>query len=115
MPPSRLPRASAAPWAQRVFAWQRSGRSAAAFAALHHLDPKQLSWWKWSLARRRPALPSASAFLPVRVVSTALALAPSPAPPPCIEIVLTNGRVVRVRGAVDGAILGSLLLAAEGS
>ena len=45
-------RISAAEWAELVAAWEKGGRSAAAFAAEHGIAESSLRWWKTELARR---------------------------------------------------------------
>lgn len=105
--------ASRAEWAKRVARWEASGLSAAAFAARERLAAKSLVWWRWRL-RASPSVPTASPldFLPVRVVRTGTAR-PSTAAP--IEIVLPNGRVVRVPVGFDEAELERVLAVASGS
>jgi transposase len=103
-------KASAAQWAERVQRWQQSGLTAEHFGRREGLDPRQLRWWKWSLQKRAAAGEGASvaSFLPVRVVSPAPTAAPS-----AVEIVLGNGRRVRVLGPVDPEVLAAVLEAAE--
>lgn len=107
---SQRPRVRAAQWAERVSAWQRSGLTLARFAAQNGYNSRRLSWWRWALARRAaPTSASAGAtFVPVRVVAT-----PEATSPAAIEIVLGNGRQVRVRGAFDADHLAQVLAAAE--
>ncbi|HEU4410264.1 MAG TPA: hypothetical protein VFS43_33720 [Polyangiaceae bacterium] len=90
--------------------WQQSGLTAEHFGRREGLDPRQLRWWKRSLGKRTAAGEGASvtSFLPVRVVAAAPTAAPSP-----VEIVLGNGRRVRVLGPVDPDVLASVLEAAE--
>ncbi len=45
-------RRSANEWAKLVKAWERSGKSAAAFAASLGVKPDTLTWWRWKLSRR---------------------------------------------------------------
>jgi transposase len=103
-------RASAAHWAERVQRWQQSGLTAEHFSRREGLDPRQLRWWKWSLGKRTAPGEGASvtSFLPVRVVAAAPTAAPS-----AVEIVLGNGRRVRVLGPVDADVLAAVLEAAE--
>lgn len=102
-------KASAAQWAERVQRWQQSGLTAEHFGRREGLDPRQLRWWKWSLGKRAAGSEGASvtSFLPVRVVA-----APTAAPS-AVEIVLGNGRRVRVLGPVDPGLLAAVLEAAE--
>jgi hypothetical protein len=89
--------------------WQQSGLTAEQHGRREGLDPRQLRWWKWSLQKRAATAEGASvtSFLPVRVVA-----APTAAPS-AIEIVLGNGRLVRVLGPVDPDLLAAVLEAAE--
>jgi transposase len=105
--------ASRAEWAERVARWEASSLSAAAFAARERLSAKSLVWWRWKL-RASPSRPTASPldFLPVRVVRTATGR-PSTAGP--IEIVLPNGRIVRVPVGFDETELERVLAVASGS
>lgn len=102
--------------------WKRSGLTAAEFGAREGFAGKQLSWWKWRLSQGAAAgtapalaLPEGAArsapltFVPARVVDRARA----PAADGRVEIVLGNGRVVRLTGAVDDAVLVQALRVAE--
>jgi transposase len=104
--------ATRAEWAERVERWEASGLSAAAFAARERLAAKSLVWWRWKL-RASPLAPTALPldFLPVRVVSTATARASMTGP---IEVVLPNGRIVRVPAGFDEADLERVLAVASG-
>lgn len=118
---AKTTKTTAAGWARRVERWKRSGLTAAEFGAREGVEGKQLSWWKWHLSRRAAGetplrrLDGASrrapplSFVPARVVDGA-------APPPAdgrVEIVLGNGRVVRLTGAVDDAVLVQALRVAD--
>jgi transposase len=74
--------ATRAEWAERVERWERSGQSAEAFAARERISAKRLTWWRWSL--------HSSSATPV-------------------EIVLPNGRVVRIAEGFDPATLERVL------
>jgi len=105
--------ATRAEWAKRVEQWEASGLSAAAFAKRERLVAKRLVWWRWKL-RASPSARAASPldFLPVRVVSTATA---RPSTAGSIEIVLPNGRIVRVPAGFDEGDLERVLVVASGS
>lgn len=108
---------SAAEWAKRVERWKQSGLTAAQYGAQTGLDSKQLFWWRWHLGRQTKATAAPKdrarqaagmTFLPARIVE--------PAPPVGggqVEIVLANGRIVRVTGSVDAAVLAQVVRAAE--
>ncbi|MBN2489543.1 MAG: transposase [Planctomycetes bacterium] len=91
-----------------VDAYQESGLTQRAFAQRHGLAPATLSHW---LQRRPPAKRSAPpparpafpALVPVTVVDPPLA------PPAPFEVVLPNGRAIRVAPGFDAAALRQLL------
>ena len=96
----------AAEWAKRVERWQGSGLSAAEFGAREGIPSEQLSWWKWHLGRKTAAAQGSLVrgkmrFVPARIVERA---APARSDSR-VEVVLTNGRVVRIVGAVDAKVL----------
>jgi len=104
----------AAEWAKRVERWQRSGLSAAAYGAREGIPGDQLSWWKWNLGRKAMAArgevaPDKVRFVPARVVERA---APTRARSQ-VEVVLGNGRLVRIMGAVDPKLLADTIRAIE--
>ena len=80
-------------WRQVVARWKRSGLSVRAFCGAEGLNPMTFYWWRRELDRRDQARP---AFLPVHVLAEATA--PSPVG---IEVVLANGRSVRVGMGFD--------------
>ena len=100
-------------WAERVGRWRRSGLEADEFAAREGVNPKRLVWWRWKLRSATPSPPAPELrFLPVHVVDTASG--PS-GPGVALEVVLPNGRVVRVAPGFDPAMLESVLsIAASG-
>jgi transposase-like protein len=136
-------RRSAAEWAEIVAAWKRSGLTAREYAQRHGLVAGTLLWWSSQGARRAaepkgqhapspvtPAVapsPAAKArgantrashpvtFLPVRVKDDSPASALS-APPPRLrlEVILSGGRRVRLRGKLTLSELSQVLTAIEG-
>ena len=116
---AKTAKTTAAGWARRVARWKRSGLTAAEFGAREGFEGKQLSWWKWRLSQgtagrvgpEGPAQPAPVTFIPARVVGGARPR--SPAADGRVEIMLGNGRVVRVTGAVDDAVLVQALRAAD--
>jgi transposase len=92
--------------------WTKSGQSAEEFAAREGLNKGRLVWWRWKL-RTESSVPADAAppsFLPVEVVE--------PKTPPVLrsalmEIVLPNGRVVRVAPGFDLVALAHVLTIAE--
>jgi hypothetical protein len=105
--------ASRAQWQKRVAQWKKSGLRAEDFAAQQGLNPGTLRWWSSKLRRptARVAEPAAEvSFARLVPVDTASA---RPAEPATLEVVLTSGRVVRVRPGFDATLLRELLTALE--
>ena len=116
---ARRARRSRAEWTADVVRWRKSGLGSAEYAAEHGLERSSLLWWSSQLGPNideREAHPSSAApvaFVPLRVREDKVAVeAPAPG---YIEVVLNNGRRVRVTGAVDGAELARVVAAVEGS
>lgn len=114
----RRPRRTRSEWACEVAQWRGSGRSAAEYARERGLKHGTLLWWSTQL-KREPKQEAAEradapavAFLPLRVRSPRPAASASEAA--CVEVILGNGRRVRVVGEVDVAQLARVLAAAEG-
>lgn len=104
----RRKRESREVWAQRVAAWRESGLSGVDFARRHDLTHSTLCHWGQVLGRERAESKHTPGFAEVVVKSFV-------APPalPMLEVVLSNGRLIRVTGAVDAAQLASVVLALE--
>ena len=92
--------------------WTASGQTAREFGERHHIDPKQLTWWRWKLHGRsgeapqhgtrraskasdRAATSEPVRFLPVRVVPGQERAQGTCAAGP-VEVLMHNGLVVRV-------------------
>jgi transposase len=85
---------------QRVLArWQRSGLSVRAFCQQHQLSVPSFYWWRRKLQGRDPDKVN---FLPVQVITEE---GVSPTVDGSVEIVLSNGRCLRVRPGFDRATL----------
>ena len=97
-------------WERRVRRWERSGESAAEFAAQEGVNPRTLSFWKWKLGSSR--LPSSTRRAPsvdfVEVVPEAVLQRGAP-----LEIVVERYRV-RLDRRVDEATLARVLDAVRG-
>jgi len=81
------------PYWRRVLArWERSGLSVRAFCRAEGVSEPMFYWWRRELPRRDQAKP---AFLPVHVLTEA--------EPPArgLEVVLANGRCLRVGVGFD--------------
>jgi hypothetical protein len=122
-------------WRQAVGDWSRSGLSKVAFCRERDLSPSGFHWWKGELARRDAArlrsrstssssakdrAPKAMpAFVAVRLAEGSVAGA---AVPPrveggdgvAVEVVLGNGRRVRVGSGFDAGLLARVVSVLEG-
>ena len=113
-------RRSRAEWTAEVIQWRKSGLGSAEYAKQRDLNSGTLLWWsrqvgaaidKRGAAPR--AAPAAVTFVPLRVREEQLASVS--AGQGSIEVILCNGRRVRIAGAVDGGTLARVLDAAEGA
>jgi len=111
---NKRPRRSRSEWLSDVQQWRQSGQSAAEYAQAHDLDAGTLAAWASRLKeevggrRARRSKPEA-AFLAVQVRQCR-----APAVEGTFEVVLANGRCVRVSGEFDAERVSRLLAAAEG-
>jgi hypothetical protein len=93
-------------WRLRINEWQRSGLSVQAFCAQRGLARPSFYAWRRTLEQRAVAK---AAFVPVQVVADA-----APLQATTLEVVLADGRTVRVAPGFDGATLRQLLAVLEG-
>jgi len=93
-------------WRRRINQWRSSGMSVRAFCARHRLASASFYNWRRVLERRAA---EKGAFVPVQVVADA-----PPAQASALELVLADGRIVRVAPGFDAATLRRLLTALEG-
>ena len=105
---------SRAQWLSEVRRWRRSGQSGADYAAAHDLDQGTLAWWASRLRSEAGAQPAskckrAPAFLAVQVRE-----APARSVEGSLEVMLANGRCVRINGEFEVDRVSRLLAAAEG-
>jgi len=109
-------------WRALLEAQRRSGLGLAAFCRRRGLRKGTLSFWKWKLAREAEAGTGRAAmasFVPIQLA----AVPPRPREPRAtagmlaelgeLEIALTDGRLVRVRGRVEPLWLAVVLRAIE--
>ena len=84
-------------WRLLISRWKRSGLSVRAFCRAEGVNEPKFYWWRRELLRRdQPQPASKPAFLAVRVVDD------KPEPPALgVEVVLANGRSVRVTAGFD--------------
>jgi hypothetical protein len=104
-------------WRRLLGQWRRSGLTGRDFCAENSVSEASFYAWKREIARRdqevqartRAATPAAllPAFVPVTIESV-----PTTAAAP-VEVVLAGGRVLRVRGGFDAAVLRQLLALLE--
>ena len=94
-------------WRRWIDRWRASGLSVRAFCARHGLASASFYNWRRVLQRRAAAEPPT--FVPVRVVADAI-----PAQTSALEVVLSDGRIVRVASGFDAATLRQLLAVLEG-
>jgi transposase len=88
-------------WRHWIALWQTTTSSVAAFCAQHHLSTACFYAWRRTLQRRDQQLPP---FVPVHLVTDT-----PPTPPQPLELLLADGRVVRVPPGFDPPTLRQLL------
>src|SRR5262249_31398783 len=93
-------------WRRWIGEWQASGLSVRAFSERRRLTGARFCAWRRVLQRRDA---EKAAFVPVQVVADAVADRAS-----ALEVVLTDGRTVRVAPGFDAATLRQLLAVLEG-
>ena len=93
-------------WRQWITEWRASGLSVRAFCGRRGLATPSFYHWRRVLERRAA---EKVAFVPVQVVAEAV-----PALATTLEVVLTDGRMVRVAPGFDAATLRQLLAVLEG-
>jgi hypothetical protein len=113
----RSARRSRSEWEREVAQWRSSGRSAADYARERGVKAGTLLWWSAQLKRKRTPVRGVEAtpvaFLPLHVRETHPERSVM-ATGSTIEVILGNGRRVRVVGQVDVEQLERVLAAAEG-
>src|SRR5512135_3845183 len=90
-------------WRKILARWQTSGLTVRAYCEAHNLSQPSFYWWRPEIQRRDRVQ---TQFLPVRVVAEAVV---SDNDSSAIEVVLSNGRCLRVRPGFDRATLVRLL------
>jgi len=99
-------------WQRLIERWQGSGLSVRSFCERHHLAVPSFYAWRRTLQQRdrlacAPQAPDPVAFLPVHVQHCGLDAGPS------LEVVLSNGRCIRIPPGFDPTALRALLAALE--
>jgi len=97
-------------WRQTLQQWRRSGLSVRAFCRLHDLPEPSFYFWRRALDKRDRDTPT---FVPVQVVPEPGPVQPSDAPASGLELLLANGRVLRVPAGFDADTLRRLLALLE--
>jgi transposase len=92
-------------WRRWIGEWQASGLSVRAFCQRRGLTVASFYAWRRVLQRRAA---EKAAFVPVQVVADAVPIQAS-----ALEVVLTDGRTVRVSPGFDAATLRQLLAVLE--
>jgi len=109
-------------WEKRIARWQQSKMSAEEYAPLEGVRPSSLKWWRWRLGgeARRATMPvpakrraRKAAFIEVSEAGPALKAAAQTSLR--FEVVLRNGRVVRVPSGFGDGELARVLAVAEGA
>lgn len=99
-------------WRRVLRQWRRSGQAVRDYCVEHGLSEPSFYAWRRQLARRDEEAAAKPRFVPVHVqadvdvVATATDIA---AAPPTIDVVLANGRRLRVPPGFDPATLRQLL------
>lgn len=115
--PKKRARRSRAEWIEEVRRWRESEQSATEYARDNGIHAGTLAGWASKVRDSMVAKPVAgqrpSMFVPVHVAPAAST--PATAGGDCgqVEVVLRNGRRVRISGAFDGEAVARLLIIAE--
>jgi hypothetical protein len=95
-------------WAKRIDEWKASGVSAEEFARKLGVAKKTLEWWHWKLGGKRRSKNDLATVQPSTIDATPLTFIEMSSAP-AIEVVLTNGIVVRIASHFDGELLARTL------
>ena len=119
--PKKRARRSRAEWLDELRRWRESGQSATEYARQRGIHAGTLAGWA-SKVRDSVVAPRVSSgqrnsmFVPVHVAPAAeTAAGKADADRGQVEVVLRNGRSVRVSGKFDGEVVVRLLMIAEGA
>lgn len=107
-----MARETRAEWAGRITRWQRSGLTAAQFAAREGVNPRTLTFWKWKLGHGRRANDEPRDYGgdgTVGFVEVLRAATTPAAPAAAFEVVLPGGYRIGIAPGFDGATLSALL------
>jgi hypothetical protein len=117
--PAQRVRRTRADWTAEVARWRKSGLGSAEYAVQRGLKRGTLLWWSRQIGAASAVEPVVAAseapvtFVPLRVREEHVEA--KSMEQGTIEVILCNGRRVRIAGAVDGGTLARVLDAAEGA
>jgi hypothetical protein len=97
-------------WRDHLHRWQSSGLAIRAYCRRHHLAEASFHAWRRTLARRERRRPPTTAVPAVSFVP--LTIIPEPTAPP-LELVLANGRCLRIPAAFPPERLPAVLAVLE--
>src|SRR4051794_37968784 len=100
-------------WLQLLERWQNSGLSVRVFCRRHRLAEPTFYAWRRTLAE--PPSPGPAADEPLTFIPLDVRPDAPPAPAPALELVLGDGRLLRIPQGFDPAALRVLLAVLEGS
>lgn len=95
-------------WRERLRRWLVSGESARAFSVREGIAESALYWWRRTLAERDRRGPAHGRpeFVPVQITS-------QPTTRAAVDVMLSNGRTVRVSAGFDAEHLRAVVTALE--
>lgn len=105
-------------WQDRIARWQESRMTAEEFALREGVQPSSLKWWRWRLGSE-VVRAGAGEQRPAKGATAFVEVAPEPAPSApersaaTFEVLLGNGRVVRVPPGFSDEELVRVIAAAE--
>jgi hypothetical protein len=96
-------------WRDHLARWRRSGLSVRAYCCQQHLAVPSFYAWRRTLAHRdrTPPAPAPVTFVPLHLPAQA------PASAPLLEVVLCNGRRLRLDPGVPAGVVRDLVAALE--
>ena len=96
-------------WSERIARFERGKVDAETFAAGEGVTKRQLMWWRWRVRRDEHATPSTTALSFVQLEPST-----APASGPMLELVVAEGRLIRVPTGFDEETLARLVAVVEG-